>query len=300
MMDVRNAEEMAQLLSEHPDYRVLRRFVPQPAEYLRDVESPPPAEQLKGAVYVDCETTGLDPRTCKIIELALVPFLYSADGKIWDVHRGLSYLNDPGEPLSPEIRELTGLTDEMLAGQRINMDEVCEAISQANLVVAHHADYDRKVLERPLPQLRDKYWACSYREVEWKKHYNCRASKLGILLEDALGLFGEGHRALEDCHSGVALLANAMHEGRSALAQLLESARQPTFRVWAVDSNFNKKDLLKERGFRWDPEGTGRKVWFKDCKPEEAPDDEMFARDICGARPEVIRYTGKDRYSCRV
>lgn len=293
-------QEAVALLREHPDYRVLERFRPQPAEYLKGVENPPPAEQLKGAVYIDCETTGLDPRTCKIIELALVPFLYSADGRIWDVYRGLSYLNDPGEPLSVEIQELTGLTDEQLAGQHINVEEVGEAIASANLVIAHHAEYDRKVLERPFPQLRDKYWACSYREVEWKKRYSCRAAKLGILLEDALGLFGDGHRALEDCHSGVALLANAMHEGRSALAQLLDSARQPTFRVWAVDSNFTKKDALKERGFRWDPEGTGRKVWFKDCTSLEEPEAVMFARDIAGARPEVIKFSGKDRYSFRV
>ena len=48
---------------------------------------------------------------------------------------------------SPRSR-LTGITDAMLAGQRINLDAVEAFIEQADLVIAHNAGFDRPFCER--------------------------------------------------------------------------------------------------------------------------------------------------------
>lgn len=293
-------EEAAAVLSVSENYRVLRRFVPDPAVYLGAAFTAPPG--CKAGVFVDVETTGLNTRTDKIIELALVPFAFDADGVIYDAGKGLAFLQDPGTPIPPEVTAKNRITDDMVRGQEIDRAAVDEAVAGADLVVAHHAAFDRKMLERFSGVFRDKYWACSDTDVEWVDVFGCRARKLSIVLSDACGEFtDDNHRALVDCHLGVSVLARARAGGRTALGYLLESARRTVYRVWAIGSDFKKKDQLKDQGFRWSPDAPeGRKCWYRDfATAEEAAEVSMFARDIAGARPETVKLTGKDRFSIR-
>ena len=39
---------------------------------------------------------------------------------------------------------------------------------------------------------------------------------------------------------------------------LLKNARQKSYRIWAVGSGFEKKDVLKNRGYKWFRGGEGR------------------------------------------
>ena len=61
-------------------------------------------------VCVDVETTGLNPKEEKLIEIGAVKVL---DGQI--VERFQSFVH-PGRPLEARIVALTGITDEMLSG----------------------------------------------------------------------------------------------------------------------------------------------------------------------------------------
>jgi DNA polymerase-3 subunit epsilon len=60
--------EMAQLLVASGQYRVQRRLE------TRTAVSPPADVALKTAIFLDVETTGLDPSKDEVIELAMVPF----------------------------------------------------------------------------------------------------------------------------------------------------------------------------------------------------------------------------------
>lgn len=60
------------------------------------------------AVVLDLETTGLNPRTDKIIEIGA---LLVEDGEILD---NFSTFVSPGRKLLPQTTEITGITDEML------------------------------------------------------------------------------------------------------------------------------------------------------------------------------------------
>src|SRR3546814_4702630 len=81
-------------------YRVLRRL-PVPAGGLV------PMPHMKRAVFLDVETTGLDPNVDDIIELAMVPFWYEDSGRIAGVEIGGSALRQPQKPIPADVTRLT-------------------------------------------------------------------------------------------------------------------------------------------------------------------------------------------------
>lgn len=87
------------------NYRVLRRLLPRP--YL----TPPDANPTKLGLFLDLETTGLDPLNDEIIEIAMLPFTYGPDGRIYEVREPFQRLRQPSKPIPLEITELTGITD---------------------------------------------------------------------------------------------------------------------------------------------------------------------------------------------
>jgi DNA polymerase III subunit epsilon len=292
--------EAAAILELSDDYKVLRRFVPDPAVYLNAPSLA--ATETFSALFVDVEATGLDVRTDKIIELSMVPLVFDRNGIVYDVGKSISFFEDPKIPLGDRVVELTGITDDMLKGQRIDDAGVTSAVQSVDFVIAHHADYDRKMLERRLAVFTAKPWGCTYHDVPWEKTFGTRSGRLQMILADVMGQFcSDAHRAADDCHVAVHLMANAVDGiGRTAMSYLLESTRKITYRVWAVDSEFMAKEKLSARGYEWSPaDRGGRKCWYRDVRAADVAEEMMFARDIGGATPEVQKLTAIDRYSVR-
>lgn len=288
-------EVAATLLRANPDYRVLRRFVPRDRYGEADLAL---KAGVKVGLYVDVETTGLDTATDQIIELGLVPFEFDHCGNIYSVGAGFNFFNDPGIPIPPEVTALTGITDADVKGKTIDHAIVSLALEEAVLVVAHNADFDRKMIERPLPGFINRAWACSYREVGWER-FGCAGGKLQYVIQGACGEFYEAHRAIDDCRAGVHVLAAAQLDGRTALSYLLDSARLPTLRVWAQGAPFGMKEALKKRGYRWHDGATGRsKCWYRDSTHDEIDAEMRWLNDRL-VRGQVDRFTALDRYSVR-
>ena len=118
-------------------------------------------------------------------------------------------------------------------------------------------------------------------------------------------MFHDGHRALEDCRALLEILAAPLpRSGVSALAALLEAARRPTVRIWAVESPFDLKDSLKARGYRWNDGGDGRpRAWWIDVDETDVAaekrflETEIYQRDI--DLPHT-RITAFERFTDRV
>lgn len=102
-------ETMAEALARSPNYRVLRRLVPRP------VSQPGIAQDCKTGILLDTETTGLVHAKDEIIELGMVKFDYTPDGRVVGVRDTFSAFNEPSGPISAEVTALTGITDEMVA-----------------------------------------------------------------------------------------------------------------------------------------------------------------------------------------
>jgi DNA polymerase-3 subunit epsilon len=252
-------EHMARMLLDSGDYRILRRLEPQ-AEYHRADDSP----KLVAAV-VDVETSGINPDSDRIIELGVCLFEYDRqNGRIYRVLGSWEWFEDPGFSIPPEITNITGITDEMVAGHRIDDRAVNDLLGRVVLVIAHNASFDRRFLERRLPAFVTKHWACSRADVDWKAE-GVRSSALEFVAY-SLGFFHDGHRAASDCRATLHALAQPLPgTGRLALRALLEQARLPTWRLWARDAAIEKKDVLKTRGYAWSPGEFGRpKCWYRD------------------------------------
>ena len=219
-------------------YKVICKYE-KPDFYCKDDGS----EKLKG-IFLDVETTGLSHEIDKIIEIALVPFEFSKDGRIFNVNDAYSCLEDPQIPLSQKIISLTGLTDEMLAGKSFDIDVIKKFVEPSDLIIAHNASFDRKFIEKRFPFFKTKSWACSFSQVPWESE-GIASMKLEYLAYK-FGFFFEGHRAEIDCYASLHLLSKTLPmSGDLVLNALLRSARIKSYRVWAMGSSFDKKDLLK-------------------------------------------------------
>lgn len=265
-------ERMAQALEATGDYRILRRLAARPPR-------PAPATvKLRTGLFVDVETTGLDSARCEIIELAMAPFTYGSDGEIYDVGDAFNQLREPSHPIPPEVTAITGLTDEMVAGHRIDPAAVAAFAAPAALVVAHNAAFDRRVLERFCEVFSTKPWACSMNQVNWAEE-GFEGAKLSYLAMSA-GFFYDKHRAIHDCLAAIELLARPLpRSGRPALQALLEQARRPSWRIWAENAPFELKDMLKARGYRWNAEpGVAPRAWYIDVLEAERELELAFLR----------------------
>jgi DNA polymerase-3 subunit epsilon len=290
---------MAALLESSNEYRVLRRLRPLPR---LDASGPDPSHRL--GVFVDVETTGLDPSIDEIVELAMVNFGYSADGRVLGIGESFEALRDPGRRIPTAVLSLTGITDDMVTGRKIDPVDVAEFVAPAALVVAHNAEFDRRFCERFCPVFARKPWGCSLRDVSWTEEGFVNGAKLANLAT-AFGLFYDGHRAAHDCHAGIAMLAQTLpRSGRTTLSALLQSARAPRWRVWARGAPFVLRESLKKRGYRWNDGKDGRpRAWFADVQNETLDAEVGFLRRQVYGRDdiaiEVRRVTAFERYSAR-
>ena len=268
-----------------PDYRVLRRVR---IDELSSVEVPSFTDLR--VVALDVETTGLDPTRDRIIELAARPFWANpATCEVIDVEPPCCWLEDPGQRLSPEIKELTGLTDADLVGQTIDERAAVGLLVSADFVVAHRAVFDRPFVERRLPAFAGRRWACSCTEVDWRAHgFNGRA--LGWLLSQ-IGLFqsDRSHRAGVDVEALIALLAHRLPSGTTVLKELYETASRPTLRFRAVGAHFDVKDDLKARGYSWD---SAERVWQREVAIERADDERAWLAEHVYALQHRPRMSG--------
>ncbi|MDY0885437.1 3'-5' exonuclease [Dongia soli] len=274
-------------------YRVLRQLAPRP------IVRRAPAVTEKIAVIVDVETTGLDHSKDEVIELAIVAVTYTDDGRIGDVIDTYSSLREPSVPISPTITELTGITAEMVAGKSLNDDAVAAIVTQADLVIAHNARFDRPFCESLSPEFQHKAWACSFSEISWSE-LGFEGAKLGYLLGQ-LGWFHRGHRAVDDCLALLEVLATPVPDyPGNGFARLLEAASLSKYRIWAENSPFDLKDILKARGYRWSDGSDGRpRCWWTEVSENMRESElhflrtEIYRRDV---DVHVQRLTALDRF----
>lgn len=292
--DIASEDAMIRQLRATGRYRILKKSEPRP------VALKPRPEFLLRGVIVDVETTGLNHRSDEIIEIAAIAFTFDPTGTVGDVTGVYAGLQQPMRPIPADITRLTGITDEMVAGQLIDTGSLRALIDPADLIIAHKADFDRPFCEAFSALFSGKAWACSATEIDWLAR-GIEGTKLAYLMSEH-GLFHEGHRALDDCFALLEVLTTVRERERPpAFSELYAASQRLLIRVFAEHSPFDMKDHLKARGYCWTDGSDGQpKSWWIDVAEEALEDELKYLRSeiYCWeeAEPLVSRLSAFERF----
>jgi DNA polymerase-3 subunit epsilon len=262
-------------------------------------DTTPPAKLITVAI-LDTETTGTNSAHDKIIELGIIFVeVCPLTGQAYRVLKVFNELEYPGMPIPVESTRIHHITDEMVAGKKINDAEVDALISGVALVIAHNAGFDRVFVEERFPIFATKAWACSFRQIPWSEE-GIGSGKLEFLAYSC-GFHYTGHRASTDCHALLEVLQKPLpSSGMLAMQTLLQNARLAEIKVSALGSPFESKDVLKERSYRWNAD---KKIWAKSIPPKSLDDEVSWLSHSVyagkGFRLELEKMTAMNRYSNR-
>lgn len=158
---------------------------------------------LSDYVVLDLETTGLNPKKEKIIEIGIMKI--SEGVKI----REFSSLVNPGKHISSRITKITGITDPELAEAPVFLD-ICEKVKDFigdSLVVGHNITFDLSFLESEFAAcgIRIGYIYLDTLALSKKAFPSFKDHKLSTLITELNLSDGQSHRALDDVYCTYAL-----------------------------------------------------------------------------------------------
>jgi DNA polymerase-3 subunit epsilon len=148
---------------------------------------------------VDCETTGLG-QDDEAISVGLV--LCAVDrqsGRALEAPKLYQGLRKPNVPIHPAAQKVHGIQLHALEGLDFEHDTVRNLIGRADVIIAHNAAFDARMLAKLYPEITSKPWRCSWRQWPWTSKTE------GRKLNDAILLCGvtatSSHQALADAQS---------------------------------------------------------------------------------------------------
>ncbi len=176
------------------------------------------------AVVFDLETTGLGAFSHKVIEIAG----YRVENGV--ITAEFKSLVDPGEPLSDMTRKITGITDEMVAGQPgwPTVFERFRAFVGDAMLVAHNISFDAGFLRKiwpdddPMPPLVDTIGMARVLLRDLRNY------KLGTLAKALNVSLVDAHRAADDARAlarlYILMIEKFREQGITTLAGMNELA----------------------------------------------------------------------------
>jgi len=173
-------------------------------------------------LFLDTETTGADPETAEVCELALLLSTYTGFQREVDADRMLEVLVKPTEEVPPEASAVHHITNRMLA-DKPHITEIAgavrELVDRADLVCAHNLMFDLTILRRELPDVFGSITPeMELDTLRLSRHvwpmvpsHALQALRYRYELDRDLG--GDAHRALFDTKLSRSLLEHMLKEG---------------------------------------------------------------------------------------
>ena len=212
---------------------------------------------------LDTETTGIDPKTCKVVEVA------AYNGVL-----GWSTFVNPGEPIPPEVSAIHHICDDDVVDAPdwpTAKAELLHVLSEIGITihVAHNAEYDSQVLGLA----PDAIWICTYKCA--LRQWPDAPSHKNEVLKYWLGLGTRGRKHQHAAHS-------ALHDCKTTaliLAELLKYQSLETLVQWSKEpKQFAKIMFGKHAGKKWSEIDVGYLQWM--CKQPDMDKDVV----ACAAR----------------
>lgn len=191
---------------------------------LLDSATDPVARATEGTsqlvAIVDTETTGLAEHDEPISIAVILVEVELSKGHVLREVGTFHGLREPKVRIDPRAQAVHGMTAEQLAGKRLDVRALCELLNAADVLVAHNAKFDRRMLAKVLPYTTSCEWACSIHSLshEWAKltegerSLDAICSRLGVPRQ-------EPHDAMADARALLSVLK--LHAGKTARSSTL-------------------------------------------------------------------------------
>ena len=164
---------------------------------------------LQDYVCIDLETTGLNPKRDRIIEIGAVKV---RDGKVVETFQQLI---DPKQQLEERVEELTGIKSEELEGQP-TIQEVLPALQEflgEDVLLGHRVLFDYSFLKRTFTNEKIPFERKGIDTLKLARQFvtDCESKKLESLCKH-YGIKQQAHRALSDAQATVELYQKLVKE----------------------------------------------------------------------------------------
>jgi DNA polymerase-3 subunit epsilon len=210
---------------------------------------------IRRCLIVDTETTGLDPKTDNLIEIGAI--LYDVKNQCSLV--SFSTLRNASLNAAESINRIpaAALCDFYDSNPVGELDVFTPLIADAEVIVAHNADFDRSWLDDPW---LDRPWLCTREDFTWPRQTKPGQSLVTLALDHGIGV-ASAHRALTDCRL-IARLFDQMPDLQAMFAR----AMRPKALFRALVS-YDDREKAKAAGFQWD---AATKQWSRRMAIEDA------------------------------
>lgn len=190
----------------------MRLFVAKERDDLPVLDLSKSTDKSTFVAVVDTESTGLQEKD-QPISIGIILYEIEMPSGILIREIGSYYgLRKPTVPISSEAQRIHGIALADLKGQRLDFYQMARLLTPAEVIVAHYASFDYRMLGKVFPIAQKSTWACSCLALSdhWAHLPN---RKLDTICE-ALGIQREApHNAMSDCRA----LAEALftHSGKT-------------------------------------------------------------------------------------
>jgi DNA polymerase-3 subunit epsilon len=218
---------------------------------------------MNNVLFLDTETSGLDPAKDRIVELGCVR---------WSIEHAciLSAWSTLIQGATNEAEKVNRIPAAALAGaspREATFSLLGQIVAKSDVIVAHNAEFDRAFL----PPL-GKPWVCSMDDLPWTDDPKGFASLVSLALNFGLGV-ASAHRALTDCLLLARLFERLVERGVD-VRKFLEHGLRPKALFKSL-APFEEKDKVKSFGFHWaplpgEPPDAKPTTWWKRMAVEDA------------------------------
>jgi len=122
---------------------------------------------LMTVAFLDTETTGLGESDEMVSLGLLLTEVVLPKGHFVRAIEEFYAVREPGVPINPRAQAVHGLSAEALYGKSFDLSQIRSLIEQADVLIAHNASFDRRMLAKLIPDVMKWPWRCSYRQVGW-------------------------------------------------------------------------------------------------------------------------------------
>jgi len=152
---------------------------------------------VKNILLIDVETTGLDHKKGKLLEIGAIFYdidtksiLHSMSTMIFSDNNAAEHINNIS---------ISSLMSVNVTNTYYAINYLKQLIIDADVLVAHNAQFDRNWLESYLPLsdiIKSKKWLCTKKDIKWPHTFNL---KLETIAKSFNIDYSGAHRALGDC-----------------------------------------------------------------------------------------------------